>query len=253
MNVVKLCGGLGNQMFQYAFGKTLEKLGYRTLYNDRFYKKVQDPQREFNLPKFKVDIHITHSLNPRNIRESKYRFDIINNCNFHGYWQHPRYYSKALPELKNEFQVKPEFYTQEFLELSELIVKSNSVALHVRHGDYVTKNSCYVLPFNYYAKAIAMTEGELFIFSDDMDWCKKMFTPQIFNRPITFIHLADYLDFELMKLCKHKIIANSTFSLWTALLDGEGTVIAPKLWRNKAGEPYPSGLNFDFPENWITC
>ena len=93
----------------------------------------------------------------------------------------------------------------------------------------------------------------MFIFSDDIPWCQRQFTSEYFNRKITFIHLADYLDFELMRLCKHKIIANSTFSLWTAILDGEGTVIIPKLWRYKLGETEPSGIDFKFPKNWIQC
>ena len=254
MNVVKLCGGLGNQMFQYAFGKSLAKLGNRTLYNTRFYKKPQDPVREFNLPKFNVDINISHSLNPRNIRERKYRMLVnTDNCNFHGYWQDTRWFASVLDELKKEFTVKTEYYTPEYLKFKDQILNSESVALHVRHGDYVSKNSCYVLPFGYYAKALAEVKGDLFIFSDDIPWCQRQFTPEYFNRKITFIHLVDYLDFELMRLCKHKIIANSTFSLWAALLDGEGTVIVPKLWRYKLGETTPSGIDFKFPNNWIKC
>lgn len=254
MNVVRFCGGLGNQMFQYAFGKSLAKLGTRTLYNIYFYTKPQDPQREFNLTKFNVDVNITKLLNPHNIRESRFReLAKIDNCNFSGYWQYPKWYSNVLSELKTEFTVKPEFYTPEYLKYKDQILNCESVAVHVRHGDYVSKNSCYVLPFGYYAEALTKVHGDLFIFSDDIPWCQKMFTMEYFNRQITFIHLTDYLDFELMRLCRHKIIANSTFSLWTAILSEEGNVVIPKLWRYKKSETEPSPLDFKFPKHWIQC
>ena len=66
---------------------------------------------------------------------------------------------------------------------------------------------------------------EVFVFSDDLDWCRNNFAE------CNFVELPeDYLEFELMRECKHFIIANSTFSWWAAYLSMNATVIAPKNW-----------------------
>jgi hypothetical protein len=106
------------------------------------------------------------------------------------------------------------------------------------------------LPFNYYFEAITCTDGDLFIFSDDIAWCKRSFVEDYFERNITFINLQYYLDFELMKLCRHNIISNSTFSYWAALLNDNSkkVVVTPDFWVTKLDR---HNNRNNFPQNWL--
>jgi hypothetical protein len=259
MNVVRLCGGLGNQFYQYAFGKTLESIGLQVSYNIDWYEKPQETPRDFNLEKFDVKLKYSPFLRIKNTQEPSFSIAVnkegVNaalrqDANYRGYWQHPKYYSGVLESVKKEFVLKKEYYTPLFLDWLGLIESSDSISLHVRHGDYVTKNSCYVQPLSYYYEALQYVQGNIFIFSDDIEWCKVKFNPQYFSRNIYFIDLPDYLSFELMKRCKSKIIANSTFSYWAALLNNndKDIVIAPKNWRIK--EDKLTGIGHDFPKHW---
>jgi hypothetical protein len=253
MNVVKLIGGLGNQLFQYAFGKSLASYGVGVKFDKSWYNEETDPPRPYRLDKFCVDVKLGRAFPNQRVIVEKYFHEMkeVDNCYFKGYWQYPKYYKNMIPLLKNEFKVKEEFYTPEFLSLKEKIINCDAVSIHVRRGDYVTKSGYYALPFNYYIEAIAKTKGDLFIFSDDIDWCKNQFKQEYFDRNITFIHLEDYLDFELIKLCNTKILANSTFSLWTAYLSEESTTIMPKNWRYRRGDPTPFEIGIPVPKHWI--
>ena len=137
------------------------------------------------------------------------------------------------------------------------IKTSNSVSIHFRRGDYTynrkTKDIFNVCPLNYYNKATELINKEIvnpvyFIFSDDMEWVKKNFS---FNYDKVYVDVNDinhpHIDLELMKNCKHNIIANSTLSWWAAWLNKntQKIVITPEKWLNKS-------INFDdlIPESW---
>lgn len=259
MNTIIMKGGLGNQLFQYAFGRAQIFNGIDVVYNLSWYKKLNDPPRPYWLDKFcivpiKVD-HIPYRrLKKRNyIHERGFNQNLLkkDNCIFNGYWQYYLYYENILPILKKEFQVKKEFYTKEFLNLKEKIVDSDSVSIHVRRGDYINKKGkefgC--LPFRYYYQAITkIVKGDLFVFSDDISWCKKHFKQDYFLGEITFVHLEGYLDFELIRLCKYNIIANSSFSWLAAYLNDnpKKIVICPIHWLNE------KFVDKDrYPKDWI--
>lgn len=258
MNVITFCGGLGNQFYQYAFGKTMELYGHDVAFNSTWYNKKQETPRDLSIKKFNVNI-TESNIRQQTINESAFSIRVNNsnlervlvNGNYKGYWQHPKYYRLVVNKLKKEFCLRPEFYTEEFSVIKDKILNAkDSVMLHIRRGDYVTKNSCYVLPLQYYYEALLQVKGDLFIFSDDIEYCKEKFKSTYFNRNIEFIDLPDYQSFELMKYCKLKIIANSTFSYWAALLnDNENdVVIAPKYWRVK--NEMLIGLPHAYPKNW---
>ena len=256
MKIVRFCGGLGNQFYQYAFGKVL---GEETIFNNEWYKEIREPERPFELTKFNVDCTLTTRAVPTSVWESKVKAFgprwkqkvAALEGTYKGYWQHPLYYLDVLPRLKKEFILKPEFYTEEFLMYKKQIEETESVAVHIRRGDYVTKNACWTLPFSYYLEAIQKTKGDLFIFSDTLDWCKDLFKEEYLNRKITFVDLEPCHSFELIRICKTKIIANSTFSFWAALINENETdmVIAPKHWRMK--EDVLTGLSYNLPNHWI--
>jgi hypothetical protein len=258
MNVVKVMGGLGNQLFQYAFGKQQMHNGITVKYAnssyDDFKIEKQTWPRYYRLNKFNISDIDIFAFTPKNriVRESSvgYNHDLLkkDNCNFHGYWQYVSYYKNNLEEWRELFKVKDEFYTDNFIKILSDIKKTESISVHVRRGDYTIIDSSCIPSYKFYYNAIQQLEGDLFIFSDDIEWCKEKFNQKFFNRKITFVEgFDDYLDFELIKNCKHNINANSTFSWWAAFLnDNENKkIIVPQKWSDYKSE------NLIYPENWI--
>ena len=253
MNVILIAGGLGNQLFQYAFGKSMMQNGIDVRFNLRWSSRKENCFRPYRLNKFKTCITMgtgTHKvICERNV--IGYDLELLkkDGFTFAGYWQYLPYFIDILPTLRNEFCVREEFFTDEFLLLRERILCTNSVGMHVRRGDYVYQKGFHDLPFSYYLNAINYIDGELFIFSDDIPWCKEKFKESYFSRKITFVSLIDYLDFELLKLCTHQVTANSTFSFWAALLNDkpDKIVISPDKW---LGDDVIDDER-RFPKEWI--
>jgi len=258
MNVIKLCGGLGNQLFQYAFGKAQTML-YETdvYYAMLWYNKKRSVDRPYILNRFRVNIRTRPFIPGRIIKDPhRYDFDLlkIDGCNFSGYWQQKEYYINMLPILREEFCVKEELYTKEFLRLRDNIINSNSVAIHVRRGDLLVNGRDYAQTLDYYNEALRIMRSfkndcKVFVFSDDLPWCKENF------KDVTFVSLAEHLDFELMKHCKHFIIANSTFSWWASFLNDnpDKIIIAPNKWRSKQDEQRVFEEGLYFFNDWIVC
>jgi len=259
MNVIIVKGGLGNQLFQYAFGRVQMLNGLDIIYNLLWYEKSQQkPFRPYRLDKFHIIPIKTNLIEYPSkrkqiqgwVEEETFNQEFLkkNNCIFNGYWQYYVYYEDTLSILRKEFQVKEEFYTVKFLDLRKRIINNNSVSVHVRRSDYSSHHGFGCLPFRYYFNAIKKIKGDLFIFSDDIAWCREIFKKDYFSQKITFIHLDDYLDFELMRLCKHNIIANSSFSWLAAYLNDnlKKIVICPMYWLNE------KFVDKDrYPEDWI--
>ena len=238
MNVVQLCGGLGNQLFQYAFGRVQKHNGIDVRYDDVWYE-TYGRGRPYRLDKFNIDVKIDPFVNQRFIKENReHEFSPhlmkLDNYNFSGYWQYLGYYTGILDILRKELRVREEFYTEKYLKLHKQITEKPSVSIHVRRGDYIGLNKplFQIMPLTYYFKALEHLEGDLFIFSDDIPWCKENFKQAYFSRKVTFVGMIDYLDYELMKSCKHNIISGSSFSWWPAILnDTPGKkVVAPERW-----------------------
>lgn len=130
--------------------------------------------------------------------------------------------------------------------ISDEIRKTNSVSLHIRRGDYITSKitnkfhgTCCL---GYYKKAMKLINKKVknpkyFVFSDDIYWVKKNL--EIKNAFYVDDNVGDksYIDMQLMSMCKHNIIANSSFSWWAAWLNNNPNkiVIAPKKWFNDPG------------------
>ena len=263
MNAIKMCGGIGNQLFQYAFGKALQKRGKLVCYDMAWYTHpvTMDPRfpRPFRLDKFQITSFPIGSLIKDNATVYDLRIgyklevlDLNNENNFEGYWQYPDYFKNVFLDLKKEYQLKTSEYTDKFLKYADLIWKLESVSVHVRRGDYQLhrKGSFRDLPADYYFDAMKLIKGDLFIFSDDLPWCRKIFNQAYFTRKVTFVDIEDYLAFELLRYCKHNIITNSTFSWWAAILnDNPGkVVICPKhyLW-----DTPEYSEQYRYPKEWI--
>jgi len=163
------------------------------------------------------------------------------NCYLAGYWQSEKYFQTHTSEIRADFTFKLPLSDRN-AELAEHIGKVNAVSLHVRRGDYVNNaknNSIYsVCSLDYYRSAIQyiserVASPQLFIFSDDIVWVRDNLQ---FDMPCQYVEhnqgVESYNDMHLMSLCKHHIIANSSFSWWGAWLNPglEKIVVAPKKW-----------------------
>jgi len=253
MNVVRLMGGLGNQLFQYAFGRQMQENGIVVRYDISNFGKSK--HREYMLGNFLLELAFSPFVGAQTITDSKHRptFDLsyqkMDGKNFFGYWQYMEYFKDILPMLQREVWLKEQVHTEEYYALLEQIRLENSIGVHIRRDDYLTSDTIPTLPFSYYARAISMVDGPLYIFSDDIAWCKRHFIEDYFDRKITFVHLQYYLDFELLRLCKHQIIANSTFSWWAALLNTnpDKVVVTPDFWITRLDRAKRN----NFPADWI--
>jgi hypothetical protein len=165
------------------------------------------------------------------------------NAYLEGYWQSEQYFADIRDTLLKDFSFK-EPLEGENLRLAGIIGKSDSVSLHVRRVDYVQdKEVNRILGLcspEYYESAIQHVRKNIanpvfFIFSDDIEWCKTHF---MLKEETHFIgHNTgndSYRDMQLMSLCRHNIIANSSFSWWGAWLNNNAgkIVIAPGRWFN---------------------
>jgi len=181
---------------------------------------------------------------------------IIKNVSIIGFFQSEKYfidYKKIVlrlfrfPKIKNKL-------VQYYLYL---INNKNSVAIHIRRGDYFnnpkTRSFHGILGEDYYKKTISYVKKKVknptfFIFSDDVKLVKK--TLLFFNnKKYIFIDTKSSInDLYLMSNCKHFIIANSTFSWWGAWLskNKRKIVCAPKRWLRERISTHDI-----IPESWI--
>jgi hypothetical protein len=261
MNVIKIYGGLGNQFFQYAFGRAMEKNGIDVAYQTEFFNHRQALPRPYCLDKFHTkDIKKSEFIKGNMVihENSDLYYDCspslltAKDCNFYGYWQNVGYYEDIFPELKKEFILNSDYYSKEYAKFREMIIGSESTAVHIRRTDYVTVDGHHNLSMEYYHNAIDIISKKhnhfLFIFSDDIEWCKENF-----NGAVKFVDLNEWLSFDLMRFCKNKIIANSTYSWWAAKLHPweDGIIVAPTRWRVNQVEQNRIDKGKFVPTNWI--
>lgn len=179
-----------------------------------------------------------------------------NECYLAGYWQTEKYFRSIAREISKNFRFR-ELLHDRNIEWERMIRGSTSISLHVRRGDYVsntTTNSVHgTCGLDYYRAAIEKIVSqvdlpEFFVFSDDIPWVVENLR---ISQPVHYISnnvgKDSYIDMRLMTLCRHNIIANSSFSWWGAWLNDadEKIIIAPKTWF--AGKPRPKDL---YPDSW---
>lgn len=253
MIIVNLSGGLGNQMFQYAFGRKIAiKINTNLKYH--YTNSLFATRRKFSLNIFNIEatqatnedlkslgvytneifnrinyyIHerLPFNLNSNIITEKiPFRFDnkyleIGDNKYLQGYWANTKYFENISDKLRCEFTLKEkvDYINQKSLDL---IQNCNSVSIHVRRTDYMK----HFVGEEYYYNAIQEILSKVnmpvfFIFSDDIKWCKSYFSQ--FSNVCYIEHNTgknSFLDLYLMSKCKHNIVGNSTFSFWASWLN----------------------------------
>ncbi|MFC0513365.1 alpha-1,2-fucosyltransferase [Mucilaginibacter angelicae] len=280
MIILNLMGGVGNQMFQYAFGKALSIKYNLPLALDITIYSSGNSNRSFDLEIFEIKEYRLASI-PDTIRSStnknicavterKFEYDselmqeidkfLVSEANpvliFTGYWQSCQYFKAVSEQIKTEFNLRNNL-SGKWLELSKKIAATDAVMINVRRGDYLQKLDYHgVVSEDYLRSAIqyvlSVTPSAMFyVFSDDMPWCRETLTGY---QQLCFVDEA-YYDlkyqsyFKLMTACKHFIIANSTFAWWSAWLGAvEGAlVIYPEKW---FAAPVINARDL-FPAEWI--
>lgn len=258
MIVSKIIGGLGNQMFQWAFAKSLSLELKKDLFLDTsgYYNQNGLTTRTFQLSNFKS---LKYSLWPSFIQNDSpwlkindnFNYDsTINNvkANFNlyldGYWQSEKFFNNHKTEIEKDFCLNN-------VDTSQYNIEPGSVSLHIRRTDYVALSNYHpVQTLSYYKSAIDLIEdyNNLYVFSDDIKWCKANLN---FKKMIFVEGKTNLQDLRLMSLCENNIIANSSFSWWGAWLNKNSnkTVIAPKNWFGPSANLNSSDI---IPENWIT-
>ena len=271
-HIVKIFHGQGNQLYHYAFGYILEKeTGKKVCYDKSFYKEKNRELHEryvldlYSIPKMNL---ITFSSKKNKMIKKYKQIGIVPNRWFFdkhllhkkhtyytGHYFSEYYYNKYRKDIVKMFTLKIPLDPSNQKMLTEIKKHKNSVSIHIRRGDYL-KYEWYrdIITFdNYYNKALKifekMEDVHYFIFSDDPEWVKKNFKT---GKPTTYVNINDvehgYFDLELMRNCKHNIIANSTFSWWGAYLNEnkDKIVVAPELFDTTDLPRYYLGLS-----NWI--
>ena len=257
MAIIKIKGGLGNQMFQYAYGRNLELTGRKIIFDTSFYfggRAATDTPRKFMLPEFNLQSkaefspHVRHLTDILKMILRKFGFPIEE------FFQSEKYFINNAEQIQKEFTLKNEL-SSAAKQILEKTQNTNSVSLHVRRGDYAhdPKTNLHhgLCGLDYYDTAIKTFKENIFnpvffVFSDDIEWAKHNFIGSEF----VFVSNPAVKDCEemiLMSKCKHNIIANSSFSWWGAWLnaDPDKIVIAPKKWL--AG----SNTEYKLPKKWL--
>lgn len=284
MIFIKLQGGLGNQLFQYAFARSLALELNEELFIDISYFGHDRPQ------------HVVYGLHPYNINGVVGNYPLINNTKmclneteeqklnyypqaepfttwghmtsdelkgidkielpayFDGFYQNfmdlktnkllmaERFYKKHINTLHNdlEYMVPLSVHSQSIINDMK---KYDSIALHVRRGDYKSVLDFGLCSKEYFQKSIDIMISKLdnpkfFIFCEDMEWARENLS---INAPHRFVDFKESIDIigrgyaellEVMASCDHFIIANSTFSWWGAFLgkNKEKIIITPEPW-----------------------
>jgi len=174
-----------------------------------------------------------------------------------GYWQTEKYFADIASIIRQDLNFSAPFETVN-AEVAERIARVQSVSIHVRRGDYVThpaaQSHFVTCGPQYYSDAVQVImervpDAHFFLFSDDIGWARENI------RTVAPLELVDhntgansFEDMRLMALCKHHIIANSSFSWWGAWLNARQarTVIAPRHWLRDGRSTHDL-----IPSDWI--
>jgi hypothetical protein len=226
-----ISGGLGNNLFKIAACLSLAK----------------DNNVECNLSTWRYDIfeNLDFKYNRSDLEilssynESYFHFEQIpyrDNMDINGYFQSEKHFINNEELIRFSFIPKTgilEYIKEKYIG----IIDKNTASIHVRRGDYLLNGGGFcILGKEYYNKAIEILRekgvSDFFVFSDDVKWCKMNFRDNCFH---IVENEKDYIDLFLMSMCKHNIIANSSFSWWAAWLNPncDKVIVAPQNWFGK--------------------
>jgi hypothetical protein len=255
---VRLTGGLGNQMFQYAAARAISIRVAAPLELDLSWFATNS-DREFALAPFNIEGKLIGGDGRRADKEEKktkrvfakfrYRFHLLSffgreykQISFEydprfeslaapiflkGYFQSDRYFSAVSEVLRKDFTLtkKAESLTE---QMEKAIESIDGICIHVRRGDYIhnpkVNSQTGICSIDYYQRGLELVAKNLsnphcFVFSDEPQWTRDNLQLEL---PMTVVDIHDanqaHEDLRLMMACKNFLIANSSFSWWAAWL-----------------------------------
>lgn len=264
MIIVRLRGGLGNQLFQFAAAHSLAVVKGVELKAD-LYTYTRHPLRKYELHNFNIklpeasrdEVHrftgtnfVARYLNKRSnyfhcpsvFAQPHYHFyeDFFSlpvPIYLSGYWQSERYFSNVAGTIRN--MITPAHsMDQRNSDLIAFLQTTDSVAVHIRRTDYTGTPFFRPMDLDYYRRAFdfiqtRISEPRFFVFSDDIGWSRQQLA-DLANATFVDHNTGpdSYKDLLVMSACRHQIVANSTFSWWAAWLNNypHKTVVAPQTW-----------------------
>ena len=286
MLIIKLNGGLGNQLQQYAlyekmksmgkevkldiswFGKDYGKALKRDLELDYFpnvsyeacssQELKQVGERSFVRKVFEklhlVDskLYVEHQMYDEKIFQMDHKV-------LEGYWACEAYYEDILPQLREKL-VFPKSENPKNIKMEKQMNSCNSVSIHLRRGDYLTleNNEIFggICTEEYYEKALSymkekVKDAHFFVFSDDPTYAKEKYRGEEYTI-VDINHGRDsFFDVHLMSCCKHHICANSTFSFWGARLNPNSDKIVVRPLKQKNCDWYVPDKMKQLWKNWV--
>jgi hypothetical protein len=250
-----LMGQLGNQLFIIAATVSLAldhgaTPTFPDLIESKEYKIPLNYEKLFH----SLSVSLPHPVG-LTYREPRFSYDPIPyqpNMKLSGYFQSEKYFSNHKREILEFFAPPAEIVSHLSLRYGDILEHPRSVSVHVRfyHED-PTGKAHPTCGRDYFERAMALfPDDSLFVvFSNQVERCKELLSN--IPKKLRFVEGEDHFsDLYLMSLCKHNIIANSSFSWWGAYLNPnpEKRVIAPKPWFNPT---YLSDTQDLLPEGWI--
>lgn len=282
MIAVKLMGGLGNQMFQYAAGRRLALHHKTSLLVDLSH---YDNQPENEVPRFYEMgcFNIKGKLTKQPVEEvgaktrlgRRISFEVIkeksllfdkkileapDNSLLIGHWASEKYFIDVADQIRQEFIFKDRLSAKKQPVERKIAQQNNSVSLQIRRGDFVShkgsSNFHGTVPLSFYKEATAIIEKKIsdphyFVISDDPKWCRANLKG-LTKYPMVFVdHIpgTGQEDMNLMSQCRHNIIANSTFGWWAAWLNDnpDKVIISPASWFKDSAAQTKDIL----PKSWV--
>lgn len=222
--IVRLKGGLGNQLFQYAFGRAASARTGTALLLDTGFLNSKDPQitpREYALAPFRVAAKLVNAAQLRQfpLRTSRAglwlaRRGIANHgCRyvwergfaydatalegvrlpaiFEGYWQSEKYFLSCENLVREDLRIDE---SPDFRALAQEVSDARSVSVHVRRGDYVTNAAASathgLCPLSYYESCFEQIEAVVpnpryYLFTDDPQWAEN--NEKAFGRDLVLV------------------------------------------------------------------
>ena len=272
MIYVNMSGGLGNQLFEYAYAREIQRLTGQNIELNIYELVNYEQNRKFALDRYALPdtVHIGKRELPWYVHRRSLRGALIRKIspklmkwygirhNGHiwyessytdfpepvvsrdiylgGYWQSPRYSMDVHSEMISDILIREEL-SEEISQLHSKISECNAVCMHVRRDDYVGSNY-EVCSENYYQQAMQNLESQFsdltyYVFSDDPEWAEKHIHG---HKQMVYVKgHQDYEDLYLMSGCHHFIMSNSSYSWWAQELSvyKDKQVYAPSIWHRK--------------------
>ena len=290
MIIIRVMGGLGNQMQQYALYEKYRSMGKDVCLDTSWFE--ENYQQESVLTKRKLELKwfenlqfetcseqerkallggdsfidkvmrkLKPSSNKRFIESKMYHPEILtmDNRYLEGYWACEKYYHDIMPQLQDKIRF-PNSKNILNNQLKNKMKSENSVSIHIRRGDYLNPENAAmfggICTDQYYTAAESYIRAHVenphfYLFSDDSDYLKEHYRGDDYT--IVDWNTGDdsFYDMELMSCCRHNICANSTFSFWGARLNRTADKIVIRPAKHKNSQIIEPEVMHDLWQDWV--